>query len=153
MCNQFPSFSWNLTLKMQANKTQWSACVSWLRRCKGGLLAGDRNDEWGTWWWKKSTLQRLKSICPVHIQQKSLSVWHYKYCDIFVVVFHPLSCAAIPWTAEPQASLSFTISRSLLRFMSTELLTLSNHLILCHSFLLLPSIFSLWILLSQKSIR
>ena len=46
-----------------------------------------------------------------------------------------------PWTAAHQASLSFTISYSLLRFMSIESVMLSNHLILCHSLLLLPSIF------------
>ena len=40
-----------------------------------------------------------------------------------------------------QASLSFTVSRSLLRLMSIELVMPSNHLILCHPLLLLPSIF------------
>ena len=45
-----------------------------------------------------------------------------------------------PWTAARQASLSFTISHSLLKFMSIELVMPSNHLILCHP-LLLPSIF------------
>ena len=38
---------------------------------------------------------------------------------------------AIPWTAARQASLSFTISQSLLRLMSTESVMPSNHLILC----------------------
>ena len=46
-----------------------------------------------------------------------------------------------PWTAAPQASLRFTISRSLLKLMSTESVMPSNHLILCHPLLLLPSIF------------
>ena len=46
-----------------------------------------------------------------------------------------------PWTAARQASLSFTISQSLLKFMSVELVMPSNHLILCHPLLLLPSIF------------
>ena len=41
----------------------------------------------------------------------------------------------------PQASLSFTISQSLLKLMSIESVMLSNHLILCCSLLLLPSIF------------
>ena len=45
------------------------------------------------------------------------------------------------WTAARQASLSFTISQSLLKLMSIESLMLSNHLILCHPLLLLPSIF------------
>ena len=44
------------------------------------------------------------------------------------------------WTAEHQASLSLSISRSLPKFMSTELVIPSNHLTLCRSRLLLPSI-------------
>ena len=47
----------------------------------------------------------------------------------------------IPWTAECQASLSFTISRSLLKLMSIASVMSSNHLILCHPLLLPPSIF------------
>ena len=43
-----------------------------------------------------------------------------------------------PWTAALQASLSITIFQSLLKFMSIELVILTNHLILCHPFLLLP---------------
>ena len=46
-----------------------------------------------------------------------------------------------PWTAACQASLSFTISQSLLKLMSGELVMSSNHLIFCHPLLLLPSIF------------
>ena len=45
------------------------------------------------------------------------------------------------WTAAHQASLPFTISRSLLKLMSIELMMLPNHLILCHPLLLLPSVF------------
>ena len=44
------------------------------------------------------------------------------------------------WAAAHQASLSFIISWNLLRFMSVESVTLSNHFILCLS-LLLPSVF------------
>ena len=47
----------------------------------------------------------------------------------------------IPWTVAHQASLSFTNSHSLLKLMSTESVMPSNHLILCWSLLLLPSIF------------
>ena len=46
-----------------------------------------------------------------------------------------------PWTAAHQASLSYTISRSLLKLVSIELVIPSNHLILCHPLLLLPSVF------------
>ena len=62
-----------------------------------------------------------------------------------VVVLQSLSCVqhfAIPWTAASQASLSFTFSWSLLKLMSIELMMPSNHLILYHPLLLLPSIFS-----------
>ena len=48
---------------------------------------------------------------------------------------------ATPWIAAHQASLSITNSRSLFKPMSTELMMPSNHLILCHPLLLLPSIF------------
>ena len=55
---------------------------------------------------------------------------------------------ATPWTAAHQASLSFTISQSLLKFMSIEMVMPSNYLILCHPLLLLPSIFpSIYIML------
>ena len=46
-----------------------------------------------------------------------------------------------PWTAACQACLNFTISWSLLKLMSIELVMLSNHFILCHPLLFLPSIF------------
>ena len=46
-----------------------------------------------------------------------------------------------PWTAVCQASLSITNSQSLPKLMSTESVMPSNHLILCHLFLLPPSIF------------
>ena len=46
-----------------------------------------------------------------------------------------------PWTAACQASLSMTNSQNLLKLMSIESVMPSNHLILCHPLLLLPSIF------------
>ena len=47
-----------------------------------------------------------------------------------------------PWTAAHQASLSFTVSRSLLKLMCIDLVLPSNQLILCRPLLLLPSIFA-----------
>ena len=67
------------------------------------------------------------------------------YLWLVVVVVQSLSCVclfATPRTAAHLASLSFTISRSLLKIMSIESVMPFNHLILCHSLLLLPSIFS-----------
>ena len=58
-----------------------------------------------------------------------------------LLLFSCVQLFATPWTAACQASLSITISWSLLKFMSIELVTSSNHLILCRPFLLLPPIF------------
>jgi len=52
-----------------------------------------------------------------------------------------VSDSVTPWMAACQASLSITNSRSLLRLMSIESVMPSNHLIVCHPFLLLPSVF------------
>ena len=46
------------------------------------------------------------------------------------------------WTAAHQASLSFPVSRSFLKLVSIESMMPSNHLILCHPLLLLPSVFA-----------
>ena len=46
-----------------------------------------------------------------------------------------------PWAAAREASLSITNSQSLLKLMSIESVMPSNHLILCCSLLLLPSVF------------
>ena len=52
------------------------------------------------------------------------------------------SCVTLtPWTVACQASLSFTISQSLLKLVSIQSVMPSNHLILCHPLVLLPSIF------------
>ena len=60
-----------------------------------------------------------------HSVQSFSCVWHF----------------VTPWTAACQASLSITNSQSLLKLLSSELEMPSNHLILCHFLLLLPSIF------------
>ena len=66
-----------------------------------------------------------------------------------------LSCVRLfvtPWTAAHQASLSITNSRNLLKLMSIESLMPSNHLILCHPLLLLPSIFPSIRVFSNESV-
>ena len=57
-----------------------------------------------------------------------------------------------PQTAACQASLSFTISQSLLKFMSIELVMPSNHLIFCHPLLFSPSIFPSIRVFSNESV-
>ena len=56
-----------------------------------------------------------------------------------------------PWTAACQASLSFTISQSLLKLMSIELVMPFNPVILCRPLLLLPSIFASSRVISNES--
>ena len=71
------------------------------------------------------------------------SSWAVKM-DNKIIVVQTLSCIqlfATPWTAACQASLSLTISWSLLKLTSIESMMPSNHLILCRPLLLLPSIF------------
>ena len=61
---------------------------------------------------------------------------------------------AIPQTAARQASLSITSSQNLLKLMSIESVMPSNHLILCHPLLLLPSIFpSIRVFSNESAIR
>ena len=57
-----------------------------------------------------------------------------------------------PWTVAPQASLSITNSRCLLKLMSVESVMPSNHLILCHALFLLPSIFPRIMVFSKESV-
>ena len=67
--------------------------------------------------------------------------------NLFFLIFssvHLLSHVwlfATPWTTARQASLSITNSQSLPKLMSIESVMPSNHLILCHPLLLLPSVF------------
>ena len=79
----------------------------------------------------------------------SFSALLQRYCaegllflPVVVQRLSPIRLFVTLWTAAHQAFLSFTISCSLLKFMSTESMMLSNHLILCRPLLLLPSIFA-----------
>ena len=74
-----------------------------------------------------SAVQQCESVIHKHVVVQLLS-----RIQFFVT----------PRTAAKQAFLSFVISQNLLRLMSIESLMPSNHLILCYSLLLLPSIFS-----------
>ena len=69
-----------------------------------------------------------------------------QFCHSFV------SDSATPWTAARWASLPITNSRSPPKPMSIELVMPSNHLILCHPLLLLPSIFPIIRVFSNESV-
>ena len=62
-----------------------------------------------------------------------------------------MQLSVTPWTAAYQASLSFTVSWSLLELLFIELVMPSNHLILCCPLLLLPSIFPSFRVFSNES--
>ena len=86
-------------------------------------------------------------VHKIHTKEKTnytggIDNWQKKRLlgPIIIVVVQSLSHVT-PWTASRQASLSFPISQSWLKLMSIELVSPSNHLILCRSLLLLPSIF------------
>ena len=82
------------------------------------------------WWWNGLSTRH----CFVIIVQSLSRVW----------------LLVTPWTAARQASLSFTISQSLLKLMAIESVMPSNHLILCCHLLLLSSIFPrIWIFSSE----
>ena len=74
-------------------------------------------------------------------QMFQMKVW---FCFYILLLFscYILSDSATPWIAARQASLSFTVSQSLLKLMSIESVMLSNHLVLYCLLLLLPLIFS-----------
>ena len=69
--------------------------------------------------------EKHKNIYNIVVVQSPIHIWLF----------------ATPWTVACQSPLSFTIPWSLLRFMFIESVMLLNYLIICHSLLLLPSIF------------
>ena len=81
--------------------------------------------------------------CVILVKQLALSHLLHKTVKVTVVVrsVNHVQLFATPWTTAHQASLPFTISKGLPKLMSIELVIPSNHLVLCHPLLLLPSIF------------
>ena len=79
-------------------------------------------------------------IFHVEVIRKKKCNWA-KYGVVVVQLLSRVHLFVTPWTAACQASLSSTISQSLLKLMSIESVMPSNHLILCRPLLLLPSIF------------
>ena len=77
------------------------------------------------------------------------SVQSLSHVQLFVT---PKSRKGVLWTAACQASLSITNSWSLLKLMSIVSVMSSNHLILCHPLLLLPSIFPSMGVFSNESV-
>ena len=106
----------------------------------------------------QNTLQPFKMILSIKLTIFVISREmgeKAEYKCTYIVVFQLLSCVQLfvtPWTAAHQASLSFTISQSLLKLMSIESVMSSSHLIFCHPLLLLPSIFPSIRVFSNESV-
>ena len=100
------------------------------RKTRGNHRAKNKNK-------LKSNFHFKRKICLSYLMS-------YFFCWNLVKTLLLLSRVQLcvtPWTATGQASLSFIISQSLLKLMSIESVMPSNHLILYHPLLLLPSIF------------
>ena len=111
----------------------WVGKIAWRRECYPLQCSCLENSMDRGAWWKYSPWGRNKSDMTERLTYFFL-----------IVVVQLLSCvwlSVTPWTAARQASLSFSISQSLLKLMSIESVMPSNHLVLCHPLLLLPSIF------------
>ena len=94
----------------------------------------------------RSLLEALRkgSTCSSLPSWKEANIWFFRLFYYYTVVVQSLShiwLFATLWTAARQASLSFTISWSLLKLTSIELVIPSDHLILCCPLVLPPSIF------------
>ena len=94
----------------------------------------------------RSLLEALRkgSTCSSLPSWKEANIWLFRLLYYYTVVVQSLSHIWLfetQWTAARQASLSFTISWSLLKLTSIELVIPSDHLILCCPLFLPPSIF------------
>ena len=83
--------------------------------------------------WRGETLQKVSNV--------TLFLVNSGLIDHSIQLLSHIQLFTTPWTAERQAPLSITNSRSLLKLIPIESVMPSNHLVLCRPFLLLPSIF------------
>ena len=104
----------------------------WMYMCM--FLKKDQADIYRTIKKSYSCYHRIIRKCPVAIYVS------FPYCLVGACLLSRVWLFVIPWAAAYQASLSSTISQSLLKFTSIELEVPSNHVILCRLLLLLSSI-------------
>ena len=103
-----------------------------------------------------SPINKVKNLNPF-IFKRLLKKWKESHSleERFVSLVQLLSrvqLSATPWTIACQASLSITNSPSLLKLIPIESVMPSNHLILCHPLLLLPSVFPNFRVFSNESV-
>ena len=111
--------------------------VSWHFLLQGTYqIQGSNLDLLHFLYWQASSL-------PLYHLGSLFKIYGHNIANQLLVVVQSLShvwLLVTPGTVAPRASLSFTLFRSLPKFMSTDSVMPSNHLILCHPLLLLPSI-------------
>ena len=102
-----------------------------------------RRQETPRQWEGHATQERVDRPCSPKLEKAHAQQWRLNAAKIKVSSVQSLSHVrlfATPWTTARQASLSFTISRSLPKLRSIESVLPPNHLILCLTLLLPPSI-------------
>ena len=83
----------------------------------------------------------MSKVCHLKVSPLVLLQRILKPCFFVVQSLSRVRLFGTPWSAAPQASLSFTNSRSLLKLLSIESMMPSNHLNFCHPLFFLTSIF------------
>ena len=105
---------------------------------------GNCQNKWLSYWWGRSEKVEIEASGEETNKKQAnctTEPWNASgiWCTILlwkevVQLFGHVQTFVIPWTTASQASLSFTISQSLLKLMSIESVMPSNQLILCQSF-------------------
>ena len=125
--------SWGWEDPLEEEMTTHSSILAWEFRGQRSLAG------YSPWGCKRGGHDLETKSQPLFYNWQMAVMWNVS------VLFSHSVCVqlfATPWIAACQASLSITNSRSLLKLISIGLVMPSNHLILCHPLLLLPSIFS-----------
>ena len=132
----------------------------WTGPFKGAVGLLEKTARAGGGWWGYFLFKFLyifsemswaeNSALSTHTQREERRGSHYS----LVQSLSRVRLFVTPWIATHRASLSFTISGSLVKLMSIESVMPSNHLILCHPLLLSPSIFpSIRVFSSEAALR
>ena len=120
----------------------WVQSLVWEDPLEGGMATLFSILAWRIPWTESGGL---------HVQESDMTEVTIMHFVVVVQLLSHVQLLATPWTAARQASLSITISQSLLKLVSIALVMPSNHLILC-PLLLLPSIFSSIRVFSNESV-
>ena len=145
----------SLELSVSVETRPWSGFAETPAQGSPGISPGSKNRMVaGCLGWlcisSEVGLQLIKSECEHH-RDLCLSFFFLKLVFLGVVqLLSHLQLFVTPWTVACQDDLSPTISWSLLKLMSIESVMPSKHLILCHTLLLLPSVFPSTRVFSQQ---